>query len=157
MQQSGTVLVEAGSYREHLVLQRPISIMAEPKASDGSHCFTTLFDVDVIAHSNLLLFGQGADVEIVWETDEPYIHTVEISSNDAGGGQVVLQGIRINHYSKSVANNYAVYINVSVQSTCYYDLRIALPCSQSSGASSDLSSWLSFSYHEGGESKARGL
>lgn len=57
-------------------------------------------------------------MEVVWETDEPYIHTIEIGDPESSAteGEVKLIGLRILHYSKSVADNYALYINVSTGS-----------------------------------------
>lgn len=52
----------------------------------------------------------------MWETNDPYQHIVEINYQpDQGKGQrqVELKGLRIRHYSKSVADNYGIYICVS--------------------------------------------
>ncbi|EFJ51771.1 hypothetical protein VOLCADRAFT_103273 [Volvox carteri f. nagariensis] len=101
--EGAVVLVAAGRYRERLVLSRPITVRTWPK---------------------------GARVEVVWETSEPYQSTVEVSAPTAGpasgdggpgrggrssGGQrgaegVVLEGLTIRHSSKSVANNFGVFI-----------------------------------------------
>ena len=60
----------------------------------------------------------------MWETDSPYQSTLEVAGSsgtpqDAGeqlqqqrGGEVVVRGMSIRHYSKSVANNYAVFLRV---------------------------------------------
>ncbi|GIL44188.1 hypothetical protein Vafri_1715 [Volvox africanus] len=84
----GVVLVVAGRYRERLQLSQPVTLRAWPK---------------------------GARVEVVWETSEPYQSTLEVSAPAAGRGEgdrggVVVEGISIRHSSKSVANNYGVYI-----------------------------------------------
>ncbi|KAG2445119.1 hypothetical protein HYH02_008986 [Chlamydomonas schloesseri] len=90
----GVVLVAAGRYRERLVLHgQAVTIKAWP---------------------------QGAEVELVWETDRPYESTVDISggtsaalggSGSGGQGVVVLEGLTIRHASKSVANNFGVYVH----------------------------------------------
>ncbi|GLI70139.1 hypothetical protein VaNZ11_014948, partial [Volvox africanus] len=79
----GVVLVVAGRYRERLQLSQPVTLRAWPN---------------------------GARVEVVWETSEPYQSTLEVNAPAAGRGEVVVEGISIRHSSKSVANNYGVYI-----------------------------------------------
>ncbi|GLC38556.1 hypothetical protein PLESTM_000747300 [Pleodorina starrii] len=89
----GVVLVAAGRYRERLLLssERPLTLRAWPK---------------------------GARVEVVWETQEPYQSTLDISApanapantKTKTGGKVVVEGLTIRHSSKSVANNYGVFI-----------------------------------------------
>jgi hypothetical protein len=66
---------------------------------------------------------QGSRVEVAVNTTEPYQHclTVQQSSSNSGSngeaaaaGSVVVQGLTFSHYSKSVADNYAVFVQVSV-------------------------------------------
>ncbi|KAG2423736.1 hypothetical protein HXX76_015125 [Chlamydomonas incerta] len=86
----GVVLVAGGRYRERLVLRgQAVTIKAWP---------------------------QGAEVELLWETAQPYESTVDISGGTSvalggSGGQVVLEGLTIRHASKSVANNFGVYVH----------------------------------------------
>ncbi|KAG2491218.1 hypothetical protein HYH03_010428 [Edaphochlamys debaryana] len=47
-----------------------------------------------------------APVELVWETPQPYQSTLQLEAQ----GEVLLEGLTVRHSSKSVANNYAVYI-----------------------------------------------
>lgn len=62
---------------------------------------------------------QGSVVEVVWETQEPYQSTLSFSPPDsepagtASSQPAVVQGLTIRHYSKSVANNYAVFLQNS--------------------------------------------
>lgn len=60
-------------------------------------------------HKHLVCDQQGR-VELLCNTQQPYQHCLEISSQDA---QVVVQGIAFQHYSPSVANNYALFVFVS--------------------------------------------
>ena len=50
----------------------------------------------------------GEAVEVAWATQEPYRATVEV----VGVVGVVLRGLRVRHSSPSVANNYAVRLEV---------------------------------------------
>ncbi|KAG1663919.1 hypothetical protein FOA52_002235 [Chlamydomonas sp. UWO 241] len=101
------VLVAPGRYNESLLLDRPVTVEA---------------------------FPEGADVEVYIDTQQPYQHTVTITYDGttpvtagggtqqpatAGGGTqqptttasaVTLSGLQLRHYSKSVADNCAVYI-----------------------------------------------
>ena len=49
--------------------------------------------------------AQAKSVEVVWESQRPYEHTVECK---ATGGATTLRGLALRHYSKSVAQNYCV-------------------------------------------------
>lgn len=44
----------------------------------------------------------------MWETSEPYQSVVQVTTSDA----VTIRGLVVRHYSKSVANNYAVFVQV---------------------------------------------
>lgn len=52
-----------------------------------------------------LVAATGAQVEVSWDTSEPYQSTIECSSSSSG---VVISGLTIRHRSPSIANNYAV-------------------------------------------------
>jgi hypothetical protein len=47
-------------------------------------------------------------VELVWETLEPYQSTIQVVT----GEDVTIRGLSVRHSSKSVANNYAVFLQV---------------------------------------------
>lgn len=51
-------------------------------------------------------------MQVVWETQVPYEHAIECSYDGPQEGPV-LRGLQVRHYSKSVANNYGVFITVS--------------------------------------------
>jgi len=74
------IQVEAGRYRDRLVVTRPNTI--------------------ITAHPT------GASVTIEWETKEPYQSVVDCTAKS-----VTLSGLTLKHASKSVANNYGVYIH----------------------------------------------
>jgi hypothetical protein len=46
----------------------------------------------------------------VWESSRPYEHTLEARNT---GGAVVVRGMALRHYSKSVGENYCVLAGVS--------------------------------------------
>lgn len=50
---------------------------------------------------------QDAVVEVIWNATAPYESVVE-----TGAAGVVLRGLTLRHYSKSIANNYAVHLTV---------------------------------------------
>jgi hypothetical protein len=65
---------------------------------------------------------QGGNVEVTVNTLEPYQHCLTVqqpSSSSSSSGEasdtasVVVQGLTFSHYSKSVADNYAVFVQVS--------------------------------------------
>jgi hypothetical protein len=55
---------------------------------------------------------QGGHVVITCNTQQPYIHCLEVPSSSSQDCQVVVQGISFEHYSKSVANNYCIFAQV---------------------------------------------
>lgn len=59
----------------------------------------------LMLRSTVHILAQGGPVEVVWETKQPYESTVLCNAD----GEVHIEGITIRHYSKSVANNYAVF------------------------------------------------
>ncbi|GAX77894.1 hypothetical protein CEUSTIGMA_g5336.t1 [Chlamydomonas eustigma] len=103
------IRIASGRYQERLFISKPVILEA---------------------------FPPGSDAIVVWETNDPYEHTVEITSSSSGDSsqntsdqsagltssdigqrlelrnlqRLELRNLRIEHYSKSVANNYAVYI-----------------------------------------------
>jgi hypothetical protein len=80
--EGAAVLVDAGRYSEQLVLGRSVRIAAA---------------------------AAGSVVEVVCDSQQPYRHCLEVQG---AGVQVVVQGLAFSHYSKSVANNYAVFAQV---------------------------------------------
>ena len=56
---------------------------------------------------------QGGEVVVVWETSEPYQAVLE--AGPAASGAVV-RGLTLRHRSPSVANNYAVFLQVTTPS-----------------------------------------
>lgn len=53
-----------------------------------------------------MTFKEGTTLE--WRTDDPYQSVIEVSGPNVS---VTLRRLNIKHYSKSVANNYAVYLH----------------------------------------------
>ena len=53
---------------------------------------------------------QGAQVTVEWRTKSPYESVVQCSASGAK-----LEGLTLRHSSPSVANNYAVYVQVMSQ------------------------------------------
>eukprot|EP00200_Dunaliella_tertiolecta_P002925 CAMPEP_0202349720 /NCGR_PEP_ID=MMETSP1126-20121109/7093_1 /ASSEMBLY_ACC=CAM_ASM_000457 /TAXON_ID=3047 /ORGANISM="Dunaliella tertiolecta, Strain CCMP1320" /LENGTH=347 /DNA_ID=CAMNT_0048941575 /DNA_START=190 /DNA_END=1234 /DNA_ORIENTATION=- len=77
-----SIRVAPGRYRERLVLDRP--------------------NISIVADS-----GQGGQqVEVYWDTQEPYQSVVDCSASN-----IRLRGLVFKHFSKSVANNYGVFIH----------------------------------------------
>lgn len=53
---------------------------------------------------------------ITCNTQLPYRHCLEVPAGASGQGvEVTVQGIRFEHYSKSVANNYCIFAQVGVR------------------------------------------
>jgi len=92
------IRVAAGKYKERLLINKPVTIES---------------------------FPAGSDVEIVWQTDEPYEHTVWIGKGASRSGpgvpeapmgdedsanETILRGLRIRHQGSPTSNDYAVYI-----------------------------------------------
>jgi len=75
------IVVEAGTYKERLLISKAVSIEAAP----------------------------GAQPVVEWRTGKPYECTV----GSVGPTGAVLRGLTIRHASKSVANNYAVFLQTS--------------------------------------------
>ncbi|KAF5826669.1 pectin lyase fold/virulence factor [Dunaliella salina] len=76
-----SIRVAPGRYHERLVLDRP--------------------NVSIVADS-----VDGQKVQVYWDTLEPYQSVVDCSASN-----VRLRGLSLTHYSKSVANNYGVFIH----------------------------------------------
>jgi len=53
--------------------------------------------------------AQAKGVEVVWESNRPYEHTLECKNTQ---GAVTVRGLTLRHYSKSVAQNYCVLAQV---------------------------------------------
>jgi hypothetical protein len=70
---------------------------------------------DAVGYACML---QGSRVEVAVNTTEPYQHCLTVqqpsssSSEAAAAASVVVQGLTFSHYSKSVADNYAVFVQV---------------------------------------------
>lgn len=76
-------------------------------------------------------------VELVWETSEPYQSVVQVTSSEP----VTIRGLAIRHYSKSVANNYAVFVQVGAARGAYV-LYCTVPPTGTACARAHGSSWL---------------
>eukprot|EP00884_Botryococcus_braunii_P016863 jgi/Botrbrau1/3860/Bobra.0183s0085.1 len=72
------IQVSSGTYKERLTIDTPLTLEAFPK---------------------------GSEVEVKWETTEPYQSVVTSTARD-----VKLKGLKIRHASPSVADNYAVHL-----------------------------------------------
>ena len=76
-----TVLVEPGRYFERVTITRPVSLRAK------------------------------AGALLVWESDKPYEAALTVDLTSAPGAcGVLISGLAIQHYSPSIAQNYAVYV-----------------------------------------------
>ena len=56
--------------------------------------------------------AQGAVVELRLQTQQPYVHCLALIDGSRADALVVVEGLRLRHSSKSVANNYAAYVQV---------------------------------------------
>jgi parallel beta-helix repeat protein len=87
-QDGDTILLSPGIYRERVILDKAVTLIASTPAAASS--------------------PQSAEnlVEIIWETDQPYESTIVCTVDGAS-----LKGpITIKHNSYSIANNYAVQL-----------------------------------------------
>ena len=59
----------------------------------------------MLESSRVASFLQGAEVTVIWETQQPYESVLQSTAQSA-----VVKGLRLRHSSPSVANNYAVFM-----------------------------------------------
>ena len=76
-----TVLVKPGSYTERLIVRQPMKLLAEPGAT------------------------------LSWTSDKPYeaALTIDLSGAEAAG-DVIISGLKVRHFSPSIAQNYGVFV-----------------------------------------------
>ena len=78
-----TVIVRPGMYTEQVTITRPVKLLAD------------------------------AGAVLTWKTDRPYEHALTVSLVEGGEhDHVLISGLSINHHSRSVAQNYAVFVPV---------------------------------------------
>ena len=81
-----TVVIRPGLYSEKIVVQRPVKMLADP------------------------------GVTLVWKSDSPYEAALTVAleggtpDSDARDASVLISGLRVSHYSPSIAQNYGVYV-----------------------------------------------
>ena len=76
-----TVVIKPGRYFERVTIRKPISLRAD------------------------------AGALLVWESDKPYEAALTVDLTSASGaGNVLVAGLAVQHYSPSIAQNYAVFV-----------------------------------------------
>ena len=107
------------SYRERLTLNKDITLQAVPEVS--SLCCCMLLCTPALRHCCLPCLShvtvaaaavQGAKVVVTWETSSPYQPVLHCTS----GCHAAIRGITMRHASPSVADNYAVHLQVCLLS-----------------------------------------
>lgn len=141
-QPGSTVLIAPGRYEEQLVISSSITLAAtqpvrqlHPQAglrvatsariSLHTHTRTHAHALRVCNRTRQLttmhalsvatVLPQEGRVVIACDTQQPYVHCLEVpSSSSSSGGRldVRVRGIWFEHFSKSVANNYCIFAQV---------------------------------------------